>query len=65
MEEKKDLSLYPRLLPKPIKIEDMSKGYIKTQLEKIKHTGINSEYEKKLKKELKVKNKITFKHILL
>ena len=52
---------YPRIIPKPIAIDKMSKGYLKNQIEYIEHTGVKEEYLDVLKEQLKEKNKKIFK----
>jgi hypothetical protein len=48
MEEKKE---YPQVNGNKYPIDKMSIGYLKTQLEKIKRTEINSNYKSEIEKE--------------
>ena len=54
-EPKLDHDKYPQVFNREYPIKDMSIGYIKTQLEKIDRTEINSEYLDDLRKEYKFK----------
>ena len=59
-EPKLDHDKYPQVFNREYPIKDMSIGYIKTQLEKIERTEINSEYLNDLKAEYKFKTTIRF-----
>jgi len=58
-----DLSKYPRLVGKPIPIENMSKAYLQNQIERINHVKVNKPYKENLLKELKHKLTFRFKYL--
>lgn len=59
----KDLTKYPRLIPKPIEITRMSTAYLKNQIERIEHVQVNLEYLDILKTQLSRKTITIFKRL--
>ena len=51
---------YPQVFNREYPIKDMSIGYLKTQIEKIERTEINSEYLNDLRAEYKFKTTVKF-----
>ena len=59
-DEKLNHEFYPQVFNREYPIKNMSIGYLKTQIEKIERTEINSEYLKDLKTEYKLRTKIIY-----
>ena len=54
---------YPQVSNREYPIKDMSIGYLKTQIEKITRTEINSDYLNDLKAEYAYKTRLIFKQV--
>lgn len=54
---------YPQVFNREYPIKDMSIGYLKTQIEKITRTEINSDYLNDLKAEYAYKTRLIFKEV--